>query len=387
MWVDTTGAGKDLVLVGSGDLIDAGERIDYATNVERFFGSLKGINTIDLSGATVDTTLEFSKYSKLHSNELDEPNGNATGAADLTRGILLRGSADGTAYATFVDRTKANPTGQSYWTQVQGSSKAETVIFTDNEMNNGQTYTLKLGGGLNVVDYSPLNTAPAITAHIGGVNTKDANLSQAVSINATQAIIQQYHAGATGRDGNLLTVVGSGHGDTVDIALLDKDGVAASGSAISGKYFSSYVNTPAGVPAELIYNLVDLSAQKVVEAVNGYADNVALGFVTQVKGFSNIDNTKNTLSGHLYGDGTANTIKAGDGGDWLYGGAGSSGDGKNAGGDQLIAGAGSDRFIYKGESESPAGFRARIRIRARSRMLPASPGPRTSSPASSTVRT
>jgi len=149
----------------------------------------------------------------------------------------------------------------------------------------------------------------------------------------------------------------------VDISTLDSNTHAVgTANPIVGAYFSTLASTAAGSPANPIYNLVDLSAQTVTEAVNGFADangggnghgSAALGYVTNVKGFESINNTGNLISGHLLGDGSANTINAGASGDLIYGGAGSSGDGTHPGGDILNAGLGIDQFIYKGEGESP----------------------------------
>ena len=363
VWVDTSGqaASTDYVLVGTGELTAAGERIDFAANVEQFYGASTAsgaVNTIDLTGATVDTKIEFSKYSNLTkpaSNEIAEPNGNnGTVKTDLTRGILVSNNvistpadpAFGTAYATFVDRSDTNPTGPAYWTHVVGNDKAETVVFSDNE--TGVAHTLDLKGGLNVVDFSAL-TKP-IVASIGHVDVNSASLAQSSTANGDVINVTR----ALDPTAAQLTLIASAtNGDTVsvqDLQFHQVNNPAPAAPTLSQVSASPEVNTQ--------YHVVDLVNGKVIEDPNGqYTDAAgtlhAMGFVTNIQNFENVSNAGSADAVRITGNGSSNSLIGGNAGDWIQGGDGTGT--KPYGGDTLTGNGGIDLFRYSAETQSPGG--------------------------------
>lgn len=299
--VDTSSTSStDWVLVGSGDLDAVGERIDYATDVERYFGGA-GKNTIDLSQATVDTTVQFSKESLLSSNQYADPDGLANGKSltvdDIVRGNEVRGTADGTVFATFMDRTTNAVAGDSFWTNVVGNKQAETILLTNNEAATAQTFTLN--GGANVVDYSARTAA--ISAFIGAVDTSDTDTSGKFTLagdSAAQTVFTTDNdlidiTRGTSFGSGTLKVIGSGQDhDVVNITALfavDKDS----------------------------FNIVDLAVGTVTEDRNDAATG---NFVTQISGFEDI--TGSSAADRLIGSGSANLIIAGSGADGVNGGKG-----------------------------------------------------------------
>ena len=297
--VDTNSTSStDWVLVGSGDLDAVGERIDFATDVERYFGGA-GTNTIDLSQATVDTTVQFSKESLLSSNQYADPDGLANGKSltvdDIVRGNEVRGTADSTVFATFMDRTANAVSGASFWTNVVGNKQAETILLTNNEAATAQTFTLN--GGANVVDYSARTAA--ISAFIGAVDTSDTDLSGKFTLAGDRAAQSVFTSDldfiditrGTSFDSGTLKVIGSGQDhDVVDIT---------------------------GLSGSSTFNIVDLAAGTVTE---DRFDAATGNFVTQISGFEDI--TGSLAADRLIGSGSANLISAGFGADGVNGGKG-----------------------------------------------------------------
>jgi hypothetical protein len=343
--VDTSSADKDLIWVDS--------RVDSATGVERYFGGSGG-NWIDLGAATVATTIQFSKEAKSNTpaNEFADPAGNDGTTTDgLTRTAEVRSTADNTVFASFVDRTGTGTvTTASLWQTVFGSSKAETVLLTDNE--TAAAHQLYLLGGANKVDYSALTTT--ITAQIGSTNTALKSLEQITIANGDQIEVTRAPDPAT----NSLTIAASSRaGDQIDVSLLQLGAAVASTGDIP--------NTSQVDPQ---FHLVDLSAGVVTESVFGQytpvgapvGTAVARGFQTFVTGFENASNAGDPDLVHLLGDNGRNALAGGTAADLIYGARGTAGDGTAdvlAGnrGDQLTGNAGADVFLYKGEAESPGG--------------------------------
>lgn len=344
--VDTTATDTDQIYVDN-----APSRIDYATGVERYFGG-QGDNWIDLGAATVATTVQFSKESKLTTNEYAEPVGNdADKAVDgLTETAEVRSTADSTAvYAKFVTRTgiaDAVAAG-SAWLNVFGSNLAETVIFTDNE--DTDVHNLQLRGGANKVDYSGLSHT--ITATIGNVDITVDSLEQKFTANSDTISINRL-ADATA---NGLTLVGSSRaGDQLDVTALNNLAVASTTDIAN----SSEVDPQ--------FHVVDLTAGTVTESFFGqFLDPVgskltAAAFKTSVSGFESVTNAGDADVVHLLGDGGRNSLAGGNAADFIYGGRGTAGDGSaDVGvgnrGDNLTGNAGADLFVYKSEVESPGG--------------------------------
>lgn len=311
--VDTTGdTSADLVIVNNG------ERIDYADNVERYFGG-NSANIIDLTQSTVDTTITYSAESKAAGNEYAEPNGvDDASVTDLIRGTTVSSQADNTVFATFMERTADN----QYWTTVVGNDMAEKVVLTDNEAAIG--HDLLLNGGSNVVDYSARTSS--ITAQINVVDNHllpgSSTPSQSVNIgnDTVQVTAADYASGE-----KTLTIIGSGeNADTIDLEDLDNHQTLDS------------------------YNLVDLGSGVVVSDVfdRAHAGETAESNVIYVSGFENIVGSQEI--DHLYGSAGINAIDGSDGNDWIIGRGGQSA----TGGDVLTGGADADRFIYETETDS-----------------------------------
>ena len=368
--LDTTGTtSKDWVLVdgnANGSLLDfandgaktasaTSDRVDYANDVERYFGGVgKATNIIDLSDSTLDTTIQFSKEADSNTppNEYKEPNGSDGKATtkDQVRGIEVRATTAtstvpaGTVFANFMDRTVADPTGTSYWTKVVGSDNAETVVLTNNEKDANHDFVL--GKGADVVNYTALTKA--ITATIGGVVPNDVVAdktvdSQTVTVTGANVAPDQdtilvtaanYAAGE-----KTLTVVApnnSGASDTVDITPL-----------------TTKIDS---------FNLVDLVAGVVVEDTLNVKAAEKQGNVIHISGFEDI--VGSAADDHLFGSDQVNVITGNDGNDWVVGRGGVS-TGTIFGadfGDQLSGDsafgpgtAGADRFILEQESDSYAG--------------------------------
>jgi hypothetical protein len=329
---------SDFVVTGG-----LGARVDVANNVERYLGGSSGFNAIDLSNATVDSTVQFSKeaFNNTVPNEFAESNGNDTvTTTDLTRGNEVRDSATGTVFANFVDRTAANPAGASFWNNVYGAAKNETVVFTDNE--TAVTHTMALGAGKNVVDYSALTTA--VTASLGSTSIATADHAQSILVNGDS--VNQFH-NETDVNASYATINGSARsGDNVDVTgfvfrtVGGSTAATASLSSVSPRY-----------------HVVDLSAGIVTEDPAGQYGTLTnlkkAGFVTHVSSFENASNAGDLDAVHLIGTAGANSLTGGDGNDQITGGNGTGTAGN--GGDTLTGGAGKDSFIYSSETQSPGG--------------------------------
>ena len=371
VWVDTTTGDKDLLLIGSGDLTGAGERIDQATSVERYYAGASGApgaatNIIDLSAATVATTIQFSKeaFSNVPSNDAAEPNGfdAAANNSNLTRSAEVRDTANNTVFATFIDRTGNSDVGMAAraWDVVAGSETlAESVVMTDNESTF--KHWLDLAGGANSVNYSA--RTGTITAVIGAVDSNNVDGIQFQASTADGDDINQglYEDNAS----NFLTITASARaGDNVNIAgLLASTAVTRVVSTVL-----TATSKPTLSQVDPKFNMVDLATGTVTEAVFGQwalaaAPNTVAGsaaFFTRIAGFENATNAGSAESAHMIGDNGRNSITGGTVVDYLIGARGIAGDGSadvGAGnrGDRLTGGTGADWFIYRTESESPNG--------------------------------
>ncbi|WP_282756604.1 hypothetical protein [Desulfuromonas thiophila] len=311
--VDTTGTTSvDYVL---SDVNGANDRVDVATNVERYFGG-SGVNHIDLVRSAVDTTIQFSVYadSNTPSNEIaDYLGANAATDTDLVVGNNVYGTADNALFATFLDRTaaNANAAGQ-FWTVVDGNDLVQTVVLTDDQTAAAHTFNLE--GGADVVNYTERTAALVLAV---GANDAVTVGYQQVTIDGDTINVKT----ADYSDGEkTLTVVGSGeNSDQVDISAL--------------------------VVASDTYNLVDLAQGIVVEDVLDTAD--GQGNVIHFSAFENVLGSAGV--DRIYGNGSANVIDAGAGNDWIQGGAGTGA----LAGDNLTGGLGADRFIYTSDADSP----------------------------------
>lgn len=372
VWVDTGSTNdRDLVLIGGGDLTAAGERIDQATSVERYYAGASGApgagtNAIDLSGATVNTTIQFSKeaFSNVPSNDAAEPNGfdAAANNSNLTRSAEVRDTATNTVYATFIDRTGNSDIGMAAraWDVVFGSQTlSESVVMTDNESTF--LHQLSLGGGANSVNYSA--RTGTITAVIGTVDSNGVDGIQFQRSTADGDTIDQGLYGANAS--NYLTITASARaGDNVNIAgLLASTAVTRVVSTVL-----TATSKPTLSQVDPKFNMVDLNTGTVTEAVFGQwataaAPNTVAGsaaFFTRIAGFENATNAGSAESAHMIGDNGRNSITGGTVVDYLIGARGIAGDGSadvGAGnrGDRLTGGTGADWFIYRTESESPNG--------------------------------
>lgn len=332
--VDTTAADNDLAIFSEDQDFDNNDgndedRIDSVMSAERYYGvnDTADNNVIDLVGATVATTIQFSKESDDNSNEVDDYKGDAAdGTVDLVRGTEVRDTVNNTVFARFMDRTGTNTNGTAYWGVVAGSATlAENVILTDNETD--VVHLFDLGGGANVVDYSA-RTAP-ISAAI--LNVDQANNEQSVAADG-DTITVAYASYAAGE--KTLTVIGSDeNGDIVDISDLD----VGSGSAAIDSY-----------------NLVDLQSGVVVEDVLNATAADEQGKVIYITGFENI--TGSDSIDRLFGDGSTNGIAGGLGNDWIIGRGGRGTLGGGPDGDVLTGGAGADRFIFETELDSATDY-------------------------------
>ncbi|MBV5310680.1 hypothetical protein [Chromatium okenii] len=302
------------------------DRVDYATNVERYFGG-QADNIIDLSNATVATTIEFSVESDAAENEFAELNGAAADGVDLVRGAEVRDTTTSDLFAQFMDRTADNPTGAAFWNTIAGhQTLAETVLLTD--LENDADHAFLLEGGENVVNYSEL-TMPVTAAvqHVVYDAVTDTG-TQSVNVTATGSVTTDV-ATVTSADylsgEKTLTVVGSDqNGDIVNLGGLD----AADGATID------------------TYNLVDLEKGVVVEDLLDTDAKHGQSTVIYVKGFENISGSDSI--DRLYGSNGVNDINGGLGNDWIIGRGGSS----VTGGDVLTGGAGNDRFVYATATDS-----------------------------------
>ncbi len=343
--VNTLSTGADQVHVGLPG--GAGGRVDYASNVERYFGG-SFQNWIDLAAATVPTTIEFSR--PVAGGEVPEPNGNdATVTRGLTRLAEVRSTADATVFASFVDRTGAGVMAASSWLHVQGGALGETVFMGDGE--SGQAHILQLGAGPNRVDYGAASLG--VRAVIGSVNVTLPAQEQITTVAGDT--VQQLR----GVDALLdrLTVGGSrSGGNIVDVVAL-----------VHGAVTTAHPVAPTTSQVDPAFHVVDLATGTVTESWFGqYAPlgssglTIPRAFVTRLTSFSQATNAGDADVVHLLGDAGRNLLTGGLGADLLVGGRGNAGFGSadvGAGfrGDQLTGGAGGDFFLYRSELESPGG--------------------------------
>lgn len=353
--VDTSGTTSiDRVFVSAGF-----ERVDVATNVERYFGS-PFYSLIDLVSSTVDTTIEFSKEagSNVPANDKPEPQGNdGTVTTDETRAAEVRETGSSTALALFMDRTGANDIGVPAvrWQYVVGSnSKAETVLLTDNEAD--VFHELVLLGGKNVVNYSAMSST--VGASIGGVTrSADQFQAQVVSIGGTGGDVVRQTINLDNAN-NYLTLVGSGaSGDTVGVSGLFFQ-IVTPGTFGTPANRATLSSANAGSPTQR--HVVDLSSGQVREDTQGqYGDFAGVvrpaNFLTMVSGFENATNAGGADRVTLVGNNGINGLTGGTGDDVILGGRGIAPIGSATTGDVLSGGGGQNWFVYSDESESPDG--------------------------------
>lgn len=329
--------GADSVLVdgnGNGALNDlADDRVDLATNVERYFAST-GTARIDLSGATQASTTQFSAETKLTSNEQFDPNGRANPVVDnQVRGASLT-AADGTLLARFMN-ADAGATASSpaaLWDEVVGSKFAETVNFTNFENTSTEVLTLK--GGANVVSYNGLtNTSVEVAATIAAGSETYTVTPQGGAAD-TITITRTVDAGG-------LTLIATNDNDdsiaNTFAAPTKLNGAAAAVTDITGT-------------AGFGYHLIDLGSGQVVEDVRqnigGVYDPVG-GYLNRVTTIQNFENaTGGAQQDRIFGNNASNVLVGGAGNDILSGGSGA---------DTLTGGADNDRFTYNAVTDG-AGF-------------------------------
>jgi Ca2+-binding RTX toxin-like protein len=321
------GTGPDWALVDSnadGDLDDAGDRIDLATDVERYFAST-GLSRIDLSDADQASTIQFSAESKVNANEQFDPNGRANPVVDnQVRGIAVTKTVDASVIARFMDAdagaTLSSPA--ALWDVVEGSKFAETVNVTN--LENASAQTLNLKGGANVVNYGGLtNTNVEITASIAAGSqtyTVTPNAGAADTITITRA------------DAGLLTLIATNDNDDAIVntfgAATKLNGAAVAATDITGTTGGGYhlIDLGNGVVVEDI----KLNIGGVYSSVNGYVNRT-----TTIQSFENA--TGGAGQDRMFGNNAANALIGGAGNDILSGGAGA---------DVLTGGADNDRFTY-----------------------------------------
>lgn len=296
--VVNTGTGADLVIVdGNSDGFlnnSTQDRVDQATNVERYFGGT-GVNAIDLSAATLNTTINFSAEASNNNptNEFADPNGTAAGATNVLRGISVASTADATqVFARFM-----NVVGGAGFTTVAGSANAETVIVTDAE--TAVAHTFNLGGGANKVDAGAVTTATNFT--VGALTLGTAT--------------HTFNGDTVSSNANSLTLVASSGNtsDTINISALTAGA-------------KNVVNLESGVVQEFGAG----ASPSVVNAIN-------------VSNFENV--TGSSVADFITGSSSANGLNGGAGNDSISGGGGADtltgGEGK----DIIVGGAGSDSIV------------------------------------------
>jgi len=299
------------------------DRVDFARGVERYLAS-QGNSHIDLTNATVDTTIEFSAESEDNGNEFVDPNG-FDGSDDTNMlGIVVTNTADSTVYGKFVDDPNGNPNNDptAIWNFVEGSDFNETVIFTDNE--SAVTHTLNLLGGDDVVDYMAL-TAP-ITATVNDTNTAGTPFtsSYAVDTDANPGVgddvVTITRDDSMQQSTGLTLIATEEEGDTIDISALTN-------------------------PREFF--VVDLAGGVVIERKAVGVNNDPFDFITDLSGFENI--TGSDFKDQLSGDSFDNVINGGLENDLIFGGNGAD---TLSGSDATTPDGDQDRFLYTNREQS-----------------------------------
>lgn len=330
------GAGADSGLVDSDandSLADApNDRVDQLNNVERYFAST-GIARIDLSGATGNSTTQFSAESKVTNNEQFDPNGRSSPVVDnQVRGISVSDSTNA-VLARFMDADAGESTGAAYWDQVIGSKFAETVNFTNFE--NAIAETLVLKGGANVVSYNGLtNTSVEIAALIAAGST-----TYTVTPQGGAADTITITRGSAGDNGLLTLIATNDSDDSITNAFAAP--TKLTGAAVG---LIDLTGTVGGG-----YHLIDLGNGTVVEDVKlniggTYSTAGYLNNVTSIQNFENA--TGGAQQDRIFGNNAANILNGGAGNDILSGGAGA---------DSLTGAGDNDRFNYNAASDG-AGF-------------------------------
>ncbi|MQP64537.1 hypothetical protein GE253_04175 [Niveispirillum sp. SYP-B3756] len=296
--VVNSGTGADLVIVdGNSDNNlnnSTQDRVDQATNVERYFGGT-GVNTIDLSAVTLNTTINFSAEASNNNptNEFADPNGTASGATNVLRGTSVASTADASqVFARFM-----NVVGGASFTVVAGSANAETVIVTDAE--TAAAHTFNLGAGANKVDAGAVTTATNFT--VGALTLGTAT--------------HTFNGDTVSSSANSLTLVASSGNtsDTIDVSALTNGA-------------KNVVNLESG----LVQEYGTGASPSVVNAVN-------------VSNFENV--TGSSIADFITGSSSANGLNGGAGNDSISGGGGADtltgGEGK----DIIVGGAGADSIV------------------------------------------
>jgi hypothetical protein len=388
------------------------DRVDYARNTERYYGStLNANNVIDLSRSTEATTVTFGAEALATSNEVKDPNGfDANAGAIKTPDNQVTGinvsSPTLASAARFMqaDANTATGTAAALWNRVEGSNQADTVVLSAYQDRLGNE-TLNLRGGANRVDYSnaikagqsdsyTLNindfglasNAEFATGNLLGTTTSTAlsggvfasynsasagqasgytvvhkSVDDSAAISATDAINidRQLDQSNMTTNGSLLVIGSSNNNDTVNISNLraplglDKAGAAndLSGNTKAGAAFAEEASLR-DITGQLKggYNVVDLGTG-LASSTGQVVQDANLAFASAAVVQDNVVTAIQAFE-NVTGSGFNDRLFGNDGNNALDGGAGNDVLLGRGGADTLTGGPGADRFVYSSASDT-----------------------------------
>lgn len=160
--VDTDGAA---FFDATGDLEEAGDRIDVLTSVERIVAST-GESVLDLTASTKGLEVQYqaldvaNRVAALDRDVYTVQISDLSSSVPLTRNYVEYRDAGTIAPATQVDQVAAS------WNRIEGSDYAERVVM--NSAHSANNNTMNLRGGANEVKYNELTRS--ITATLDAVD-------------------------------------------------------------------------------------------------------------------------------------------------------------------------------------------------------------------------
>lgn len=391
--LDFTSADADRIIVDANNNGTAFEhlqndRIDHAVGVERYYGAnqLTDKNIIDLSRADGPVTVTFGAETKELGNEVKDPNGTdpnvgATKTPDNQVTGINVSTATVASVARFMQASANAATGtpEVLWENIQGSTFADTILFSAFQDRNANE-TLDLNGGANVVDYTngvvagqsdsyllavsdydAVGNKGLTNVHGGNTVTHTSNDTGAADVD-TIAIDRQTDVNGVAQDGSLLVIGSSNSTDEASIAALN---AATSALGSTGTKFNSAVEIKEATKwTDIVgttgggYNLIDLGSGAGV-TTGSIVQDVRLTVVggTSDAGFTKAyfnDNVVTSIKAfeNATGSPTADRINGNDNDNVLVGNGGNDVFMGRGGGDTITGGAGNDRIVFVGTGDS-----------------------------------
>lgn len=152
----------------TGDMEEAGDRIDQLTSVERIVASL-GESVLDLSGSTKGLEIKWGAFDVANQTAALDRDMYTVRISDLSTASPLQ--------RTFVEYRDAGLSatttqGQATWNRVEGSDNAEVIVMNSAHAMDADTFNLR--GGANQVKYNELTKSITLTLSVADFDAANA---------------------------------------------------------------------------------------------------------------------------------------------------------------------------------------------------------------------